>query len=284
MTQKLFITDFDGTLLTDEKTIHPKDISTLEKLQQKGVVTAIATGRSLYSFEKALTLLQTSRKLDRLPVDYLLFSTGAGILEFKTGQIIYKKEISSSGLGPITDYFDCRKTDYMIHAAIPHTRNFVYRSFGRDNPDFYHRIKMYEKYARTLKNGHPYSHPATEVLAIVPRQKGFGVVESAAEKLSGFSVIHATSPLDHESIWIEVFHKDVSKSRTAGVLAQKIGGRPEDTASVGNDYNDQDLLDWSGAGFMVENGPGLLKSRYTPVSSNNQCGVTQAAMQTGWMD
>ena len=47
----LFVTDFDGTLLRSDGSFSQRDIDALETLAQRGVKTAIATGRSLYSFE-----------------------------------------------------------------------------------------------------------------------------------------------------------------------------------------------------------------------------------------
>ena len=132
MVKKLFITDFDGTLLTDTKTIQPEDIKTLQCLKKNRIVTVIATGRSLYSFMKALKEMGMVQGPDRLPIDYVLFSTGAGILEVKTNQVIYQKAIPPSKIRIITAVLDDKKLDFMVHAAIPDTRYFFYRSYGQD--------------------------------------------------------------------------------------------------------------------------------------------------------
>ena len=38
MKQQILVTDFDGTLLNDNKTISQKDFDTLKKLRKRGVV------------------------------------------------------------------------------------------------------------------------------------------------------------------------------------------------------------------------------------------------------
>ena len=96
-------------------------------------------------------------------------------------------------------------------------------------------------------------------------------------------MIHATSPLDYQSSWIEVFHKDVSKAKSASWLIKRLGFYRDNVISVGNDYNDQDLLAWSGKGFVVGNAPDSLKQVFRTVSSNNQCGVSQAVKEAGWI-
>ncbi|WP_299976570.1 HAD family hydrolase [Desulfobacula sp.] len=284
MGKNFFITDFDGTLLKNDKTISREDIKTLEMLRQRKIVTAIATGRSVYSFEKALKVIGMARGDNFLPVDYVIFSTGAGIMEFPGGKVICQKAVPSSDIGKITNYLDHRKFDYMVHKSIPDTRHFLYKSHGNHNPDFQARLALYKEYALPLKDGHIHCDPATEVLAIIPGGADMDSIETIKKDLSGFSVIHATSPLDHLSSWIEVFHKDVSKAKAASWLVKRLGVNRQNVISVGNDYNDQDLLAWSGKGFVVENAPDRLRKAFKTVSSNNRCGVSQAVKESGWID
>ena len=117
---------------------------------------------------------------------------------------------------------------------------------------------------------------ATQVLAVVPEQEASGIYEQVSRQLAGLSVVRATSPLDHQSLWIEVFPMGVSKSHGAAWLLHQLGMGPENVVAVGNDYNDLDLLQWAGKGFVVANAPVDLKSRFATVSSNNRSGVAAA--------
>ena len=279
--EKLFITDFDGTLLKDDKTISCEDIRTLEILRRKKILTAIATGRSAYSFKKALKNIDMTD--DFLSIDYVIFSTGAGIMEFPGGRVIYQKDLPSYDIREITDYLDHEKFDYMVHKSIPDTQYFLYKTHGKDNPDFYARLALYKEYSLVLNEGHCHEDPATEVLAIIRGRVNMDSLEMIKKDLSGFSVIHATSPLDHKSSWIEIFHKSVSKSKAASWLIKKLGLSRQNVISVGNDYNDQDLLAWSGKGFVVENAPACMRQVFNTVSSNNLCGVSEAVKKAGWI-
>jgi hydroxymethylpyrimidine pyrophosphatase-like HAD family hydrolase len=109
-------------------------------------------------------------------------------------------------------------------------------------------------------------------------------IEIIKKDLSDFSVIHATSPLDHKSSWIEIFHKGVSKSNAASWLVKKLGLSRQNVISIGNDFNDQDLLAWSGKGFVVDNAPARLRKIFKTVPSNNLCGVSEAAQKAGWLN
>ena len=275
----MFVTDFDGTLLTDEKQIHQQDLDTLAGLRTAGIVTVIATGRSLFSFKRALTQMGLEQK--DLPVDYLIFSTGAGIQCLKTDSLIRSYAISIEGIRKIIAYFDSLGFDYMVHKAVPDTPHFLFRSNSQTNPDFEHRIRLYPDFGSPLNGNDDLFKQATEVLAIVPGGLPRSQVNAIQSDLSEFSVIHATSPLDHQSSWIEVFHPKVSKSSSADWLVRHLDLSQASVTAVGNDYNDEDLLEWSGNAFLVENGPKDLKGRFKAVASNNACGVTQAVRDSG---
>ena len=64
------------------------------------------------------------------PIDYVIFSTGAGIMEFPSGRLIYKKAIDHFDIQKVTTCFDECRIDYMVHKAIPDTCLFIYKCFG----------------------------------------------------------------------------------------------------------------------------------------------------------
>ncbi|MCG8637117.1 MAG: HAD hydrolase family protein [Desulfobacterales bacterium] len=280
MHENLFVTDFDGTLLTDAKVIRDRDLETLSRLREDKTITAIATGRSLYSFQRALS--QMGLTSDRLPVDYLVFSTGAGIYSLAGDRLLLSHAIPRAGIQEICAYFDCSGFDYMVHKSIPDTPYFRFKMNSRnENPDFNHRIDLYPSFGSPLEGEADLYDHATEVLAIVPEGIDREGVARIQSDLDRYSVIHATSPLDHRSAWIEVFHKNVSKSLSIGWLARHLDICRTRVVSVGNDYNDKDLLEWSGLGFLVDNGPEDMKEGFGLVDSNNSCGVSQAARVAG---
>lgn len=282
MNRSLFVTDLDGTLFNDAKTISARDMNTLVRLRSKGVVVAVATGRSIYSFYKALGHIDLKKEL--LPVDYLLFSTGAGILDLKQEEIVRKLAISKPDVEAICACFGRAGYDYMVHKAIPDTHFFLYKSHGHANPDFHKRIDLYQPFASPMQAGTMLYASATQVLAVVPHGVSPDQIVAWKSLLAGFSVIHATSPLDHRSAWIEVFHHKVSKSQAAAWLAGVLQIPRNRVVAVGNDFNDQDLLEWAGQGFCVANTvPGLDTGIRMPVS-NNADAVTRAAFMSGLLD
>jgi hypothetical protein len=154
---------------------------------------------------------------------------------------------------------------------------FSYFRSNEGNEDFERRLKLYSRFAVPLNNTIDGFGPAAQLLAVVPDRGNHAVLEKVRSELPDYSVIRTTSPLDGKATWIEIFPTVVSKSRTAAWLAEELKIDKHKIVSVGNDYNDLDLLEWTVNSYVVDNAPADLKNRFAIVASNNNGGVAEAA-------
>jgi hypothetical protein len=271
----LFITDFDGTLLGSDGTLAQRDLDALESMTRRGVKTAVATGRSLYSFIN-------SPGAD-LPVDYVIFATGAGVVTQSGHELLHQVNISPEVVAQTLVFLENSSLDFMLHHPIPDNHKYVYRRANPVNTDFDSRIERYREFGQPLDSLYRTGFgEASQFLAVVRSNKTHDALREVRSGLTGLSIIHSTSPLDHESTWIEFFHPDVSKGKTAAWLASELDVNPMDTMAIGNDYNDLDLLEWAAHSFVVENSPDDLKCRFQQVASNNNGGVAEAVSH--WLE
>lgn len=270
----LFVTDFDGTLLRTDRTFSQSDLAALERLADLHIVRTIATGRSIHSF---LTV-----GVKHLPVDYVIFSTGAGVAEWPSGRLVRQTSLQGSEVNHICAELLKADLDLMVLRPVPHTHHFAYAAAGPPGADFKRRLDLYSPYAEKLADNGCNFGEATQVLVIVPASMGPATLEKVRSVLPDFSIIHTTSPLDGKSTWIEIFPRGVSKSATAAWLAEELGVSRRDTLSVGNDYNDLDLLDWAAASCVVANAPESLRETYPKVASNDAGGIAEAISR--WID
>ncbi|MGB3210196.1 MAG: HAD family hydrolase [Desulforhopalus sp.] len=278
----LFVVDLDGTLLTSERKFAPTDLEALCRLRTRGYLVAIATGRSNHSFELLIENLGYAGSESSLPVDFVIFSTGAGILDFPTNSLLKSFSLGSEDVLFAAEYLERAGLDYMIHKPVPDTRYFLYSCNGGKNPDFHRRLQMYGEFGSPLSRQLLENFgEATEVLCISPGNSGHRVANDIACILPQCNVIKATSPLDGTSVWIEIFPPTVSKSQAVRWLSAATGLEQRNICAVGNDYNDEDLLSWAGQSFLVENGPSSMKSDFEIVASNDNGGVAEAV--TRWL-
>jgi len=80
---KMIFTDLDGTLLTTDRKVSKLDYRSLQLLGDKEIFRVVATGRSVHSTFRVFE--------NNFPIDYLIFSNGAGVLDWKTKEVLYSQ-------------------------------------------------------------------------------------------------------------------------------------------------------------------------------------------------
>ncbi len=268
MRPQIVISDFDGTLFSPQHAIHPGDIDTLQRLGREGIVRVIATGRSMYSLRKVLPA--------DFPVDYIVFSSGAGILDWKNRLILNKTHLRPYDVKDITTFLFKHKFDFMLHDPIPYNHRFVYYLHDEMHPDFERRLKLYAPYAERVYVL-PVEREATQ--AIVINADGAETQKTLQRIFDRYNVIRTTSPLDGQTRWIKIFPKNVSKANAASRLCTYLNLSPNRTLAVGNDYNDEQLLDWASTSYIMETAPEELKSKYIPTRSLQEAGFSKAVLK-----
>lgn len=266
---KMVVTDLDGTLLNPQRHISDIDFQTLKLLGENEIHRVIATGRSPYATHKVLP--------PDFPIDYLIFSNGAGILNWNTKGIFYAQSLKPDEVVVIVNLLIGIAVDFMIHKPIPENHHFVYYQTGNENLDFIRRIVIYEQFAHPMTFNSNDFGSACQVLAIVPND--ISIYENIKNQLPQFKVIRTTSPLDGDSIWIEIFPKTVSKGSAAAYLGKRLDCSPDCVLGIGNDYNDLDLLNWTEHSFVVANAPHDMRQKFKITDSNMNSGFAKAVHQ-----
>ena len=236
---------------------HPSDVRTLHALGDRGGIRVIATGRALATARKVIP--------PEFPIDYLVFSSGAGILDWRTQELLTSHTMPTEDVVRATEALLAHAPDFMVHAPIPQQHIFQFHRSGEPNADFERRLARYAADGRVLDRGAP--GPASQLIAVSAVGDPQEPFETLRRTLSDLSVIRATSPLDGRSIWIEVFAASVSKSQAASWIASSNGISHEHTAAIGNDYNDWDLLSWAARAAVVDNAPEAMRAQFCVVPS-----------------
>ncbi len=255
---KAIIIDLDGTLLNDDKKVSKKDLQTLQYLGKKNVIRIIATGRSLYSVNEVLS--------EDFPIDYLIFDAGAGILNFKTKEIVKSYFLNSKDVIAITTKLLKLQLDFQIRNIIPESHKYLFKKFSHNNPDFDRVNSIYKNHCKELSNINELKE-ATRFICISQNDK---IVKTIENEFSDFGIIRATSPIDKKSVWMEIYPKGINKGSSLKWLCNKLNISLNETVGLGNDYNDIDFLDICNKSFVVENAPEILKDKYQVTVNNNE--------------
>lgn len=262
----MVVTDLDGTLLNSTQQVSPVDYSTLVSLGNQGIIRVIATGRSPYSFQRVIP--------EDFPLDYLIFSSGAGIMDYRTREILYSRNLREETVHGIAVRLRDLGITFKVLAPVPDNHHYVYYQNGELHPDFVRRMENYRGFERPITFDPPNFGEACQFLIILPPDPVR--FEELKGLFEGVKVIRATSPMDHRSIWLEIYHEEVSKGNGADFICRKLSIDKSDVMGIGNDYNDTELLAFAGMPFVVSNAPEELKALYRQVRSNDESGFSEA--------
>ncbi|MFW5739181.1 MAG: HAD family hydrolase [Myxococcota bacterium] len=264
----MLVTDLDGTLLDRDGALSDRNRATLMQLGELGVCRVVATGRSPYSFRKAVA--------SDLPVDFVVLSSGVGIISWPDGRALRHNGLVRQQLEQVAHALFDLGLDFMVHHPFPDNHRFRYWRATSNNADFERRIELYADYAIPLSRDLDGFEAGAQFIAVVGGHDGQQVVDAVRTRLPGFSTLRTTSPLDHASTWIEIFPQGIAKASATAWLAQRLSIPLERVLGVGNDYNDLDLLQWAGTSYVVANAPPELRNCFAVTASNDDDGVAVA--------
>lgn len=266
----IIFTDLDGTLLNSAQTFNQKDIEILEELGKKNICRVVATGRNIYSLKKVMN--------SNFPVDFVIFSTGSGIINWKTNEIIYKNRLDNIKSKNIAKILIENNICFAAHKIIPDD-HFYFSFDSGSNSDFTERNNKYLDFITEINNHNSVVNISRFIAILSENENEFDFMKKEIYRnIDKIKIIRASSPLNGKNIWLEVYPENVSKGMAAKFLCDYLNIDYIKTVGIGNDYNDIDLLDFTAESYLVENSPEILKSKYKVTKSNDDNGFSEVAI------
>lgn len=261
---RLVATDLDGTFLRDNKSISTPNMEALKLLGEKGIIRVAATGRNLRKTEEVVAR--------HVPFDYIVYASGAGVFDWNVRNHLYTLNIPEETANELIQFFIFEDLNFHVFKPAPHNHLLWYHRGSRYCGEFERYFDFHDEYAAPLPPDGKTHSDVCQFLVVIPNDEArFTRMKKAIETYSGeIRIIRATSPLQTGYIWIEIFHKNVSKGNGLLFLCNLLQINPENTLGIGNDYNDIDLLDFTEHSFLTDNAPDVLKNRYRLTPTNEE--------------
>ena len=267
----LIVSDFDGTLVSDDGNIPQVNKKAVTEYIASGGKFAISTGRLHYG------ILPRAKELGLKGA--LSCCQGAVIMDIETGKPLLNGVLSNEVTVEI-----CRKMEEM-HLHI-HAYGFTEYYCNMDDA----ALKAYENLVRTkatLVTDKPLSDFAKEtgfcaykVLAIVPPQESARVMQALKEAAFTGCVVTQSA-----AFLVEVINANYSKGTAVEFLARYYGVPIEKTIAIGDQQNDIPMIRKAGLGIAVQNADERLKKVATVIDCTNDEGAVAAVIEKyGYME
>jgi len=237
MTYRLLAMDLDDTLLPREGSFSDRTKSAIRRAQDRGIMVTLASGR---------TFGQMMRFTQELGIDLpLIAHQGALIKDQTTGQVLHEDLISPEIIRDVILF--CRQHDLHLNLYID-DEVFVEKAGAE-----------FELYSALSREIHQPIHDLVSVLDRSPTK--FIVVSATPERTEAILPLLKESFADRLSILrshpllIEGVIPTVSKGRALSMLAEHVGVSRAETAAIGDNENDIEMLVWAGLGLAMGNAP-----------------------------
>jgi len=259
---KLVATDLDGTFLKNDCSISEENLKALSLLGERNILRVVATGRNL---RKVMEVIP-----DEVPFDYIVYSSGAGIYNWTQKKHIYHKNISSELSNRLIGFFRGRDYSFYAFDEAPENHRLWFHKGEQECEEFNRYFSFHNSFSEQLPTGRELENGLCQFMLIIPEnEEQFEKLKSEIESQSDeIRVIRSSSPVTEGYIWVEVFHREVSKGHGVDHLCRLLGIKQAETFGIGNDYNDLDLLHFTAHSFLTENAPPKIKNRFDSVPSN----------------
>lgn len=259
---KLVVLDLDGTLLSESGNIGMKSLEFVKKLRAKGVKFTFASGRLHSAFvEYAAELM-----LD----NYLISLDGALIKSFPKGEILFSSYLSKSHVQKCL----AMSNKNLVRMALCCEDSI---KFTEDNSVIQDIIdKFGAKYDEVISYT-PYLHSSLEALFISEKKDKLNEIRDRLSFPYAFGLRCGISKSNsNENIYImEVRNSGNTKATGLKRLGKKLGIKIQETAVVGDWYNDLDLFKTEAIKVSLANAVSEIKfhSDIIMEKSNNEDGV-----------
>lgn len=257
MSIKLIACDLDGTLMApDHLTVTPRTYNALYAAHQKGIKTAIATGR---------TLGFTVGAVEQIPfVDYIIYSNGACVFDNTAKKDIYRNCISAENTAEILSLLEQQELYYNAYSDgrvyVQRNKEQFYKNRELPKPflDMFISCSCEcESMLETLKGRE------AEIVAMYSMSE-----EQKASLLEKFERmgLHITSSLPDE---LEVTAPSVNKGTAITGLCRAVGIDVKNVMAFGDAMNDREMLEAVGHPFAMGNACDELKSIIKNIAPTN---------------
>ena len=282
---KLMAIDLDGTLLNSYGEVSTDTRKALLDAKNSGTEVVLASGRPISSTESLAVELGVD--------NYLISGNGSAVYDIKKQEIIYDRFLNKDKVLEIAEI--CEQNSFFYNV---YTEDEVIASALNYNILFYHKEnlkKVEEKrtHINVVQNIKEYIEQSgkekflkitvcdeskfifNSIMRKLKEIKGIDVLEVAY--MSRKKIKSGTEDVDIQYFYTEITNENVNKWSAIEFLLGKLNIKSEEVIAIGDNMNDQEMIQGAGLGVVMGNSnPHMKEIADEIVADNNSEGVLEA--------
>ncbi len=252
--------DLDGTLMGENLIISSRVRETVAAIQQRGIITTLATGRMHAATLPFAEILGVQAPMICYQGGWIQAPQGAILHRTILPQVLAKSAIA---LGHTHNWHTVLYADGMIHIeALRYPPSFYEQLLGPNaviNPDL---------------NAVLEEHKADKILYVAEPD----AISFMAQILTPFFNSTAEVVQSHR-MFIEVVPKSVNKGSALAWLAAYYGIPQQEVLAIGDQENDVSMLSWAGVGIAMGNAVAAAKNSADWIAPALDCDGAAVALE-----
>lgn len=241
---KLIITDLDGTLLHNDKTVSEYSVSVFKKCKEQEILTAVATARGHTNARQYISALNPD----------ILISSGGALIK-KGTDIIYACCFSEAETAEII-----KKTLELTNNGCEITVDTADKHYWNYRQDPHILSPDWGKVIYT-----DYSDFCGEALKICVETDDENIARAISESVEGCDCARFS-----DGNWYKFTKADATKGRAVREISRRLDIALEDMTAFGDDFVDIEMLELCGVGVAVENAIDEVKKIADYVTDSNE--------------
>lgn len=270
---RLVAIDLDGTLLNSRSEISPANRRALLRTVERGINLAVVTGRRFHSAQPFIK---------QIPCPVTLIASNGALIVAASGKVVHRDFLPSRVAAQVLE----TAREYRPYAVA------IFDMAGRGQIVMEESAVLDGPLGWYLKNSPASLMQVPDLEAAItadPVQVMFGgppgrieAVEPLLRAAPVAESIHLTwtKYLTRDISILDVMNEGCSKGRALKLWAERCGVKPSEVMAIGDNFNDLEMLQFSGQPVVMGNSsPGLARENWPVTRTNDEDGVA-AAIET----
>lgn len=246
---RLLVLDIDGTMAGESNTIRPEVVDAVQAVKSKGIAVAIATGRMYCSALRFYQQLQLS-----LP---LLAYQGAMIKNPATGEVIRHWPVPKQIALKLLDDFEQTERAHLLSIHFYINDQLYVREVTAETAAYSQRSGVTPIAVGDLRN--VLDQDPTKVLALSQNTDLIDYLLDSFKQQYTPAELYFTKSV---ATFFEAANPNVNKGIAVRYLAEeKLGLSAANVMAIGDNFNDLEMLQYSGLGIAMGNAPDDVKAQ-----------------------